>query len=159
MLDITFLVRDLVFFLLITLGVILLTRRLAVPYTLGLVVVGLILSLFGLLPEAQLTPPLVLFVFLPALLFEGAWTINISRLRENWQAILLLAGPGMILSLVLIGSILHVFEGLEWATAFLLATILSPTDPVSVLSLFRNCASTNSFPPSFLWKFPIVRFC
>lgn len=76
MLDITFLVRDLVLFLLIALTVILVTRRLAVPYTLGLVVVGLLLSLFGLLPEAQLTPQLVLFVFLPALLFEGAWTIK-----------------------------------------------------------------------------------
>lgn len=138
MLDITFLVRDLVLFLLIALTVILVTRRLAVPYTLGLVVVGLLLSLFGLLPEAQLTPQLVLFVFLPALLFEGAWTIKVERLRENWQAIFLLAGPGMLLSLVLIAGILHIFDGLDWATAFLLAAILSPTDPVAVLGLFRQ---------------------
>ena len=138
MLDITFLVRDLVFFLLIALGVILLTRRLSIPYTLGLVVVGLLLSLFGLLPEAHLSPPLVLFVFLPALLFEGAWTISLQRLRQNWQAIFLLAGPGMLLSLVLIASMLYLFDGLDWGTAFLLAAILSPTDPVAVLSLFRQ---------------------
>ncbi len=138
MFDIAFVVRDFVFFLLIALGVILFTRRLAVPYTLGLVVVGLLLSLFGILPEAQLSPPLVLFVFLPALLFEGAWTIQVKRLRENWRAIFLLAGPGMVLSLVLIASILHLLDGLDWATAFLLAAILSPTDPVAVLSLFRQ---------------------
>jgi Na+:H+ antiporter len=138
MLDIPFLVRDLVFFLLTALGVILITRQLAVPYTLGLVVVGLLFSLFGILPEAQLSPPLVLFVFLPALLFEGAWSINFSRLRENWQAIFLLVGPGMVLSLVLIASILYLFAGLDWATACLLAAILSPTDPVAVLGLFRQ---------------------
>jgi Na+:H+ antiporter len=138
MLDISFVVRDFVFFLLIALCVILVTRRLAVPYTLGLVVVGLLLSVFGLLPEARLSPPLVLFVFLPALLFEGAWTIKLERLRENWQAIFLLAGPGMVLSLVLIASILHFFDGLDWSLAFLLAAILSPTDPVAVLSLFRQ---------------------
>jgi CPA1 family monovalent cation:H+ antiporter len=138
MFDVTFLVRDLVFFLLTALGVILITRPLAVPYTLGLVVVGLLFSLFGILPEAQLSPPLVLFVFLPALLFEGAWSINVSRLRENWQAIFLLVGPGMVLSSVLIASILYLFGGLDWATAFLLAAILSPTDPIAVLSLFRQ---------------------
>jgi CPA1 family monovalent cation:H+ antiporter len=138
MLDIPFLVRDLVFFLLTALTVILITRRLAVPYTLGLVVVGLLFSLFGILPEAQLSPPLVLFVFLPALLFEGAWSTKLSLLRENWQAIFLLVGPGMLLSLVLIACILYFFGGLDWATAFLLAAILSPTDPVAVLSLFRQ---------------------
>ncbi len=138
MLDISFIVRDLVLFLLIALAVIFVTRHLRVPYTLGLVVVGLLLSLTKLLPEAQLTPQLVLFVFLPALLFEGAWTIKLQRLRENWRAIFFLAGPGVLLSLVLIASILHVFDNLEWTTAFLLAAILSPTDPVAVLGLFRQ---------------------
>ncbi|TMC23308.1 MAG: hypothetical protein E6J34_03390 [Chloroflexi bacterium] len=138
MIDITFIVRSLVFFLLTALGVILVTRRLAVPYTLGLVVVGLLFSLFGILPEARLTPPLVLFVFLPALLFEGTWTMQFSRLRENWLAIFLLAGPGLLLSLVMIATILHVADGLAWSTAFLLAAILSPTDPVAVLGLFRQ---------------------
>jgi CPA1 family monovalent cation:H+ antiporter len=138
MLDITFLVRDLVLFLLIALTVIFLTRRLAVPYTLGLAIVGLVMSFVGILPEAQLTPPLVLFVFLPALLFEGAWTMKLQRLRENWQPIFFLTGPGVLLSLGVIACILHVFDGLQWATALLLAAILSPTDPVAVLSLFRQ---------------------
>jgi CPA1 family monovalent cation:H+ antiporter len=75
MLDVALLVRDLVFLLLLALLVIFVTRRLAIPYTLGLVVVGVLLSLLGLLPEVQLTPPLVLLVFLPALLFEGAWAL------------------------------------------------------------------------------------
>ncbi len=138
MTDISTVVRELVVFLLIALAVILVTRRLAIPYTLGLVVVGLLLSIFGLLPEARLSPDLVLFVFLPALLFEGSWSIETQRLRANWVSIFLLAGPGLVLSLVLIAVPLHILAGLTWGSAFLLGAILSPTDPVAVLGLFRQ---------------------
>ncbi|GHO50980.1 cation:proton antiporter [Ktedonospora formicarum] len=128
----------LVLFLAIALVTIVATRRIAVPYTLGLVIVGLGLSIFGFLPDVHLTPPLVLFVFLPALLFEGAWSIRWHLVRAHWRTIFFLAGPGLLLSLGIIASILHVLDGLDWGTAFLLAAILSPTDPVAVLSLFRQ---------------------
>jgi monovalent cation:H+ antiporter, CPA1 family len=138
MTDVSTIVRILVLLLLIALTVILVTRRLSVPYTLGLVIVGLLISIFGLLPDIHLTPDLVLFVFLPALLFEGSWSIYLKHLRENWLPIFLLAGPGLLLSLVLIALFLHFLAGLEWSLAFLLGAILSPTDPVAVLSLFRQ---------------------
>ena len=138
MVDIPLLIRDLVLFLLIALVVNLITEKLSVPYTLGLVIVGLGIGLVGLTPEAQLSPDLVLFVFLPPLLFEGAWSVKLSLLRENWRAIFFLAGPGLLLSLVIIAAALHILDGLDWATALLLAAILSPTDPVAVLGLFRQ---------------------
>lgn len=131
-------VREVVFLALIALLVILVTRRLAVPYTLGLVLVGLVIGLLGLAPEVRLTPELVLFVFLPALLFEGAWSLSLKRLRENWKTVFLLAIPGLLLSLVLIAVPLHAFINLSWADSFLLAAILSPTDPIAVLGLFRQ---------------------
>ena len=138
MTDIATIVRLLVILLLIALTVIFITRRLTVPYTLGLVVVGLLIGIFGHVSGVQLTPDLVLFVFLPALLFEGSWSIQIERLRKNWLVIFLLAVPGLLLSLVLIALLLHFFAGLIWVDAFLLAAILSPTDPVAVLGLFRQ---------------------
>lgn len=138
MTDVTAIVRILVLLLLIALSVILVTRRLSVPYTLGLVVVGLFISIFGFLPDIHLTPELVLFVFLPALLFEGSWSMHLKYLRENWLPIFLLAGPGLLVSLVLIALFLHFLAGLEWSLAFLLGAILSPTDPVAVLGLFRQ---------------------
>ncbi|GHO87693.1 cation:proton antiporter [Dictyobacter formicarum] len=128
----------LVLFLAIALLTIAVTRRIAVPYTLGLVVVGLGLGLSGLLPGVQLTPSLVLSVFLPALLFEGAWAMRWDVVRAHWRTIFFLAGPGLLLSLGIIAGILHVLDGLDWGTALLLAAILSPTDPVAVLSLFRQ---------------------
>lgn len=138
MVDIPLLMRDLIIFLLVALVVNLLSDRLRVPYTLGLVIVGLGIGLLGLAPEAQLSPDLVLFVFLPALLFEGAWNVKLALLRENWRAIFFLAGPGLLLSLVIIAAALHILDQLDWITSFLLATILSPTDPVAVLGLFRQ---------------------
>src|ERR1700730_4081090 len=103
MTDIASVTRLLVILLLIALTVILITRRLAVPYTLGLVVVGLLISLFGHISAFHLTPDLVLFVFLPALLFEGSWTISLPYLRENWLTIFLLAVPGLLLAVLVIG--------------------------------------------------------
>ena len=138
MVDIPLLIRDLVLFLSVALVVNLLSEKLRVPYTLGLVIVGLGIGFVGLTPEVQLSPELVLFVFLPALLFEGAWNAKLSLLRENWRAIFFLAGPGLLLSLVIIAAALHILDQLDWATALLLAAILSPTDPVAVLGLFRQ---------------------
>lgn len=138
MIDVATIVRVLVLLLLIALAVIFVTRRLAVPYTLGLVIIGLLISILGVLPDIHLTPELVLFVFLPALLFEGSWTIHVRQLRANWVPIFLLAVPGLLLSLLLIAVLVHFLTGLAWSYALLLGAILSPTDPVAVLGLFRQ---------------------
>lgn len=138
MTDVVTVIRTLVVLLLIALSVILLTRRLAVPYTLGLVVVGLLCSLLGLLSNVRLTPDLVLFVFLPALLFEGSWSLSLGLLRAHWLTVFVLVVPGLLLALVMIALPLHFLAGLSWESALLLAAILSPTDPVAVLGLFRQ---------------------
>lgn len=129
-------IRVIVVLLLIALIVILVTRRLSVPYTLGLVVVGFVISFF--IRGVQLTTEVVLFVFLPALLFEGAWSMSLRRLRQQWRTIALLVGPGILITLVIIAVPLHFLSGLDWGSAFLLSAILSPTDPVAVLALFRQ---------------------
>ena len=138
MLDIVLVVREMVLALLIGVGVIIVTRRFSLPYTLGLVIVGLLLSVFGLTSDARLTPDLVLFVFLPALIFEGAWSLRLNLLRQNWWIIFLLAVPGLAVALLLIAVPIHFFAGVDWATALLLGAILSPTDPIAVLGLFRQ---------------------
>src|SRR5947207_6383137 len=142
MTDIVSIVRLLVLLLLIAISVILITRKLAVPYTLGLVIVGFLISFFGHVAEFHLTPELVLFVFLPALLFEGSWSMSLRHLRANWPTILMLVGPGMLLELVLIAVPLHFFTGISWLDAFLLAAILCPTDPIAVLGLLRQMKVT-----------------
>src|SRR5256885_10946336 len=88
-------VRFLILLLIVTLIVALLSRRLRVPYTLLLVIAGLVVGLLPFLPHEHIDPNLVLYIFIPALLFEGAWNAEIERLEADWLPIILLAVPGM----------------------------------------------------------------
>lgn len=124
--------------LLVALATAVLARRARVPYTIGLVLAGLVIAAFDLLPEAHLTPELVLEVFVPALLFEGAWNLNVDALRRVWAPVALLVGPGVLLTLGVCAVVLHFGAGLPWGSAILLGAILTPTDPVAVLALFRE---------------------
>ncbi|HEX4713430.1 MAG TPA: sodium:proton antiporter [Ktedonobacteraceae bacterium] len=131
-------VQLLVLLLVITLVVALISRPLRLPYTLVLVVVGLIIGISPLLPDLRLNPNVVLFLFLPALLFEGAWNVDVKQLTANWLVVLLLAVPGLLLSVIVVAALLHWTLGLPWVLVLLLGAMISPTDPIAVLSLFRQ---------------------
>src|SRR2546428_2195033 len=124
--------------LIVTLIVALLSRRLRVPYTLLLVIVGFVVGLFPFIPNEHIDPNLVLYVFIPALLFEGAWNAEIDRLEADWLPIVLLAIPGMVLSLLVVAIVLHFGIGLSWLLALLVNAIVAPTDPVTVIALFQQ---------------------
>src|SRR2546428_1278382 len=131
-------VRFLILLLIVTLIVALLSRRLRVPYTLLLVIVGFVVGLFPFIPNEHIDPNLVLYVFIPALLFEGAWNAEIDRLEADWLPIVLLAIPGMVLSLLVVAIVLHFGIGLSWLLALLVGAIVAPTDPVAVIALFQQ---------------------
>ncbi|MGB9178712.1 MAG: Na+/H+ antiporter [Pyrinomonadaceae bacterium] len=124
--------------LLIASVVAMLTKWIRVPYTLALVIVGLAISPMHFLPPVHISPDLILLIFLPALLFEAAWNLRLSELRANLLPILMLATVGVFLSVGIIGSIIHFGIGLPWASALLFGAIISATDPVSVLALFKK---------------------
>ncbi|MDQ3009794.1 MAG: Na+/H+ antiporter [Acidobacteriota bacterium] len=124
--------------LLIASGVAMATKWVRLPYTLALVIVGLIISPMHFLPAVHISPELILLIFLPALLFEAAWNLKLSHLRENLLPILTMASIGVGLSVGVIGLILHFGIGLSWGTALLFGAIISATDPVSVLALFKQ---------------------
>lgn len=131
-------VEELVVLLVVTLAVALVARRLRLPYTLVLVVVGLLIGFAHILPTVRLEPNVVLVIFLPALLFEGAWSAEVAVLRASWLPVFLLAVPGLAVSLAVVAAVLHWGLGLDWLTALLVGAIVSPTDPVAVLALLRQ---------------------
>ena len=96
-------------------GVAMATKWVRVPYTLMLVIVGLIISPMHFLPPVHILPELILLIFLPALLFEAAWNLNLSHRRENLIPILILAVPGVVVSVGVISAILHFGTGLTRA--------------------------------------------
>jgi CPA1 family monovalent cation:H+ antiporter len=133
-----FSITVLIALLLIASGVAMVTKWVRLPYTLALVIVGLVISPMHFLPVAHISPELILLIFLPALLFEASWNLNLDRLRENLLPILTLATVGVAVSVGVIGAILHYGIGLEWGSSLLFGAIISATDPVSVLALFKT---------------------
>jgi CPA1 family monovalent cation:H+ antiporter len=111
-------------------------RRLRVPYTVALVIVGLLLTSQAD-TEFALTPELILALFVPPLIFEAAFHLNIADLRRNLSGILVLAVPGVILTTVIIGSILAYGTQLSLPVALVFGSLIAATDPVAVVSLFR----------------------
>lgn len=136
--DTHFAITVFIVLLLIASAVAMITKWVRVPYTLALVVVGLMISPMNFLPPVQISPDLILLIFLPALLFEAAWNLRLDHLRANAGPILLLATIGVGLSVGVIALILHYAAGLAWSPALLFGAIISATDPVSVLGLFRK---------------------
>jgi len=139
------LLGTLILALLVALG----TRWIRLPYTIALVLVGLVIGWLGELIVGDLpfggglmSADLILFVLLPPLLFEGAAGMHIDKLRRNWRPITLLAIPGVLLNTTIIGLIC--WRLLWWGDDFgflyglLLGSVLAATDPVSVLALVRN---------------------
>ncbi len=112
-------------------------QRLRVPYTVALVLVGLA---FTVVPVArlELTPELILGIFVPPLVFEAAFHINLAQLRHNWRALTVLAVPGVLLTMLIVGGIVSLGVGIPLPIALLFGALMSATDPVAVVALFRS---------------------
>jgi len=116
-----------------------------IPYTVFLVILGMVLGGIArtephmeVLLEFQLTPDLVLFLFLPALLFESAFNLNARQLIKDLAPILTLAIPALLISTAFIGIGLWLLLGIELGLALLFGALISATDPVAVISLFKE---------------------
>jgi CPA1 family monovalent cation:H+ antiporter len=113
-------------------------KRISVPYNVALVVVGLLLVLMNVLPETPMDPRVVLLVFLPILVFQGALSADDTSMRRAARPILALAMPGVALSLISTAAIAAWEIGLPFSIALLLGAVLAITDTVSVLLAFRS---------------------
>lgn len=140
-------VEFLIWLLMAASAIALLARRLHVPYTVALVAGGLILStlhlrmpapwLSGQRPE-WFTADVILILFLPALIFEGSIKIGLRDLTRDWFPLMLLAGVGVLVATAVTGFLVHWRLGLPLLIALIFAAIISATDPISVLALFRD---------------------
>lgn len=111
-------------------------RRLHIPYTVALVMVGLFLTTQSPL-DFELTPELILALFVPPLVFEAAFHLNLNELRRNLTSILIMAVPGVLLTTLIVGGIVSLGTGLALPVALVFGSLVAATDPVAVVSLFR----------------------
>ncbi len=126
-------------------------RRLRVPYTLALVVAGLLLGFVHIeaLHGLSLGADLLLLLLLPPLLFEAALHIDLRDFRRDLGPILVLAVPGVLAGAALTAGLSWLALGATglspafgWPQALLFAAVIGATDPISVLALFKELGVT-----------------
>ncbi len=130
---------------LLTLAVLLglVARRVRVPLSVVLVVVGFLAAAVGLTPdiarlEGEAFEEVVVFLFLPVLVFAAALSLDLRAFVRDLGAILALAVPAFLISAVLVGISVHGVLGTALAAAFLFGALISATDPVAVVAVFRE---------------------
>jgi CPA1 family monovalent cation:H+ antiporter len=112
-------------------------RRFRVPYTLGLVVIGLLITL---LPQVDITiqPTLIFALLIPPIVFEGAFHLNLNDLRRDLIPILTFAIPGVILTMAIVGVLVSWGTGIPILYTLVFGASVAAIDPVAVIALFRN---------------------
>ena len=113
-------------------------KRLRVPYSVGLVVAGIVLSLWPRLAVVGLTRELIFTVLLPPLIFEAALYIPWQELRKDLPVILTLATAGVCISAALTMVGMHYLAAWTWPSALLFSVLIAATDPVSVIAAFKE---------------------
>ena len=112
-------------------------RLLRLPYTVGLVLIGLALTLLN--PQhIQISPQIILALLVPPLVFEAAFHIRLDDLRRDLWLIVLLAVPGVILTTLMVGGVVSWGTGLALPSALVFGALVAATDPVAVVALFRR---------------------
>jgi CPA1 family monovalent cation:H+ antiporter len=107
--------------------------------------VPIALVIFGVVAGAM-TPgglhfalgPGILAIFLPALIFEASWDGDAAELRRTAVPIAVLAVPGVLVTTAIVAGACVATHVLPWRSALVLGAIVSATDPVAVLALFRR---------------------
>ncbi|MCP4334222.1 MAG: cyclic nucleotide-binding domain-containing protein [Gammaproteobacteria bacterium] len=147
-------VSEAVFVLVVLLGMAMLvtglSRKLPIPFTVVLVVIGVLLSsmaehwpLLQPLKDFELSPEVMLFIFLPALIFESGFALDARQLTKDLPAVLILAIPGMLISTFIVGFGVWLALDTRLIIALVFGALISATDPVAVVALFKELGAPN----------------
>jgi len=115
-----------------------LSRRLHLPYSVGLVVAGIALAVSPWKPELVLSRDLIFEIFLPPLVFEAATQLPWRAFRRDLPLVLLYAFPGVAIAAAFVAAGTHYLLGWSWNGAALFGTLIAATDPVAVIAAFKE---------------------
>ena len=115
-----------------------LSRRLGLPYIVGLVVAGFLIALLPNSPQVPLSRDLIFNILLPPLVFEAALQLDWKRFRAELPLTLSLAFFGVAIAAAVVAVGMHELVGWSWIGAALFGTLIAATDPVSVIASFRE---------------------
>lgn len=124
--------------LFISSAVAMLTRRLHMPYTVGLVLAGMALYLFSIRLTLNLSKDLIFYVFLPPLVFEAALYISWRELKRDLPVVGSLATVGLVAAAAVTAVGMHYAVHWPWSSASVFGVLIAATDPVSVIATFKD---------------------
>src|SRR5687768_11854826 len=114
-------------------------RRLKIPYTVALILTGIVLAVSPFpSDDIEITKELIFNIFLPPLIYEAAIYIKWQELRRDLPVILTLATVGVLLSAAVTAAGMHYLAQWEWQSAILFGVLIAATDPVSVIATFKE---------------------
>lgn len=147
-------------------------RKSPIPYTISLLIIGLLLGLtyrVGFLSSfwgigesdglfilgesinwaGHIDPHVIFYIFLPTLIFEAAFAMHVHTFKKSFTNAFILAVPGIIVAIVLTGAFVMLINTLNiglgmwtWPVAFMFGTIISATDPVAVVSILKEVGAS-----------------
>ena len=115
-----------------------LSRRLGLPYIVGLVVAGFGIALLPNAPALPLSRGLIFNVLLPPLVFEAALQLEWKRFRGELPLTLTFAFAGVAIAAAVVAAGMHYAAGWSWIGAAMFGMLIAATDPVSVIAAFRE---------------------
>ena len=123
--------------LIVAILVAIVARRLALPYTVGLVTAGAALAISRFDSGVTLTRDIIFDVILPPLLFEAAINISWRELRRDMVPVLVLSIMGVVISAAIVAGMAW---GAGWpaAPALMFGVLIAATDPVAVIAMFKD---------------------
>jgi len=114
-------------------------RRLKIPYTVGLMLTGIVLAVSPFpTDDVDITKDLIFTILLPPLIYEAAIYIKWQELCRDLAVILTLATIGVLLSAAVTAVGMHYLAGWGWQSAILFGVLIAATDPVSVIATFKE---------------------
>jgi NhaP-type Na+/H+ or K+/H+ antiporter len=147
-------------------------RKSAMPYTITLLIIGLLLGIayrvglfstfWGLSDVGGLAffgesinwaghidPHLIFYIFLPTLIFEAAFALHVHTFKKSFTNAFILAVPGIIIALILTGAIAMLIKATNiglglwtWPISLMFGVIISATDPVAVVSILKEVGAS-----------------
>lgn len=114
------------------------TSRLRLPYTIGLVLMGLALSLIRGANVIYIPPEIFLGLLVPPLIFEAAFHVKAENLWQELPQILTFAIPGVLITTFLVGGVVTLGTGFSFPLALVFGSLIAASDPVAVVALFRS---------------------
>jgi monovalent cation/hydrogen antiporter len=113
-------------------------RRMRVPQSILLVVVGAALAFAPRFPAVKLDPDLVLLLLLPPLLYFSGVGMSWRGFRKYLRPIMLMAVGCVLFTASVVAAATHWLLHLPWAVGFVLGAVVSPPDAVAPMAIARR---------------------